>query len=98
VAIRDNLGNGRCVMDDGRLVHFFPTPPIPQNTGNITDEDLRKVKHFWEQKGSLESWSGYESKLPALLREHPELVRAQAELIAARKRMDAVVKSLCGSL
>ncbi len=60
----------------------------------ITDEDLRVIQYFWEEKGDLTRWAHWEEKLPLLREKYPELVYAWEDHVKAEVLLNFIVKEL----
>lgn len=55
----------------------------------LTNEDLEMLRYFWEEKGDMERYVGYEIKLEALKVQFPEIIKANEDYKASRRVLGA---------
>lgn len=60
----------------------------------LTEEQISLLKYFWEEKGDIEKYHGFEKLKPQIQEQFPELLKAWQDYKASIKIMDAVVESL----
>lgn len=56
------------------------------------EEMLNMITYFWQEKGNLERWTGFDREKIAA--EFPEVLKAWDDYKTAGKVMDAVVRGL----
>lgn len=60
----------------------------------LTAGDYRMIHYFIEEKGDITRWRSWPEKQAAVEREHPELIKALADLSVAESILKAVLKNL----
>ena len=61
--------------------------PLPLSVG---DADV--LVYFWEEKGNLERFTGWEELQPTLQLHHPEIIKAWADFKTAKGILSAVLR------
>lgn len=60
----------------------------------LTEEDKSDIVYFWQEKGDLTRWCGWERAKPAVAQEYPEIIKAWEDYRAAVRTLNIVVKHL----
>lgn len=60
----------------------------------LSDQDKAMIVYFWEEKGDLTRWCGWEEKKPLIEAEFPELIKALKDFEVAEKMISLVVRSI----
>ncbi len=60
----------------------------------LTEDEIRRLKYFWEEKQDIERCYDFESLKPKIQQQYPELLKAWDDYKISIRIMDAVVKSL----
>ena len=61
---------------------------------NLSNEDIRMIKYFWEERGDLERWVSWLEKVPLFEKECPELIKAWRDYLMSKRILDIIVESL----
>jgi hypothetical protein len=61
--------------------------PLPLS---VSDADV--LVYFWEEKGDLERFTGWEELQPALHLHHPEILKAWNDYKTAKRLLSAVLR------
>ena len=60
----------------------------------LKEEDINNLQYFWEEKGDLERFTGFEKLTPILEKERPEVLKAWNDYKASIRILDIVIKNL----
>ena len=60
----------------------------------ITEDDIRMVKYFWDEKGDVKRWAEWNEHLADFEKEFPELVKVVQDYDMAKKILNAVIKGI----
>lgn len=60
----------------------------------LTDEERCMLRYFHKERGDITRYVAWDELRPILERWHPELLKAHADLVAAERILDLVVKAL----
>lgn len=60
----------------------------------LTETDLEDLKYFWQDKEDLERFTSFESLIPILEKEKPEVLKAWNDYKASKRILDLVMENL----
>jgi len=60
----------------------------------LSGEDMQSLRYFYEEKGDMTRWTGWDDALPALKEYHPELLEAMRQLDIAERTLTAILRAL----
>ena len=60
----------------------------------ITKDEIVMLQYFWEEKGNIERYIGFEVLKPKLEKQFPEVLKAWNDYKASERILDAVMSTL----
>ena len=59
----------------------------------MNNDDLHSLRYFWEEKGDITRWVGWESKKAEIGKEHPQILWAWENYLETRRCLTEKIRS-----